>query len=120
MSRVDRILPAGFETLEPFVAAWAVEGAANRARRRDESSSAEREAFFGAAKGLLAPALEQLDRKPLRELDEAERRLMDLMLCLAHVSLAIEVQGETEARHRDSRRWLEITRASADGADTGR
>jgi hypothetical protein len=120
MSQVDRILPAGFETLEPFVAAWAVEGAANRARRRDESSGAEREAFFSAAKGLLVPALEQLDRKPLDEFDETERRLMDLMLCLAHVSLAIEVQGKAEAKHQDSRRWLEITHASADGAVTDR
>ena len=109
------LLPPGFEVLEPFVATWAVAGAANRARRRDESNASERQAFFDAAKELLTPALEHLDRKPLSEFDEQERRLMNLMLCLAHVSLAIEVQGKAEPTHRDSRRWLEITRASADG-----
>jgi hypothetical protein len=118
VSRVE-LLPAGFEALEPFVATWALADAASRARRRDESDAAERKAFFDAAEGLLERALEHLDRKPLANLDEADRRLMHMMLCLAHVSLAIDVQGAAEATHRESRRCLEITRASADAFDGG-
>jgi hypothetical protein len=107
-------LPPGFESLEPFVADWAIEGANNRARRRLASTEAERVAFFSAAKDLVAPALDYLDRKPLDELDEPERRLMNLMLSVCHVSLAVEIQGDAEPMHAEGAQHLHITRATAD------
>ena len=107
-------LPEGFETLEPFVDSWSVEGAANRARRRLESTAADREAFFEAARDLAAPALELLDRKPLDQLDGREQRLMNLMLSLAHVSLAVEVQRDHEEFHARGARHVRITRAPSD------
>ena len=107
-------LPAGFEALEPFVDSWSIEGAAKRAQRRLDSTAADREAFFEAAAGLAAPALELLDRKPLGELDDSERRLLNLMLSLAHVSLAVEVQRDHEAAHARGARQVRITRAPSD------
>lgn len=107
-------LPAGFETLEPFVERFAVSGTANRAARRSESSEEERKAFFEAAKDLVAPALDLLDTKPLDQLDDAEQRLMDLALTFAHVALAVEVQGPDEARHAELRQHMRITRSPAD------
>ncbi len=114
MSGADRLLPAGFESLEPFVAAWAISGTANRSERRDASTPAERTAFYDSASELLGPALEHLGRKPLASMDAADQRLIDLMLSLAHVALAVEVQGEAEARHLQSRRFMPITASSAD------
>lgn len=114
MSSLSSTLPAGFEALEPFVAGWAIKGAASRARRRLESEEADRVAFFEAARPLLEPALARLDAKPLDQLDEAEKRLMDLMLAFAHVALAVEIQGDDEARHAKDARFLTITRAPSD------
>jgi hypothetical protein len=107
-------LPAGFESLEPFVAQWAIEGANDRARRRLASTTAERVAFFSAAKDLVIPALDHLDRKPLADLDEGERKLMNLMLSVCHVSLAVEIQGDAEPMHAEGARHLRITRATSD------
>jgi hypothetical protein len=108
-------LPAGFEALEPFVDSWAVAGAANRARLRTTSSDAERRAFFAVGQPLLAAALDHLDTRPLAALDDADARLMNLTLSLAHVSLAVEIQGDAEARHAVLRDKMVITRAPADG-----
>ncbi len=107
-------LPEGFEVLEPFVERWAVDGAANRSRLRLDSAPEEREAFFHAASELAAPALELLDRKPLDQLDAAERRLMNLLLSLVHVSLAVEIQGDQEAFHARGARRIRINRAPSD------
>ena len=114
MSGASSLLPAGFESLEPFASSWAIAGAANRAERRMSSSEAERVAFFEAAKDMLAPALAHLDQKPLDRFDEKETRLMNLMLTLAHVAFAVEVQGDDEPRHVLGARHMRITRAAAD------
>lgn len=114
MSVSEASLPPGFETLEPFVGAWAVAGSNNRLQRRLTSSAAERLAFFEAAKDLLPSALSRLDQKPLAEFDDRETRLMNLLLSMAHVSLAVETQGDDEARHAEGARHMTITRAPAD------
>ncbi len=106
-------LPEGFAALEPFVDRWAVEGAADRALLRGTSSDDERSAFFSLAQPLLGTALDRLDATPLANLDAAEQRLMNLMLSLAHVSLAVEIQASDEARHARMRERMVITRAPA-------
>ena len=108
-----RQLPEGFAALEPFVERFAVAGTANRAARRSEASREEREAFHAAAKDLIAPALDLLDARSLDALDEAEQRLMNLVLQFAHVALAVEVQGPDEERHAQMRETMRITRSPA-------
>jgi hypothetical protein len=108
------LLPAGYETLEPFAEYWGVEGSANRDKRRSGSSEPEREAFYAAARGLIPQALQQLDRKPLAEHDERERRLLNLTLAFAHVSQAVEMLGKAEPRHARFREAMRITRSPAD------
>ncbi|MGB8363517.1 MAG: hypothetical protein ACLQUZ_05410 [Rhizomicrobium sp.] len=110
MNNSETALPAGFQALEPFVASWAIPGMADRARRRDESTSEERQTFYAAAKDMAAPALDYLDRKPLDQLDACERRLTDLMLSFVHVALAVEIQGDDEARLAKFRQEMKITR----------
>ena len=110
----DSLLPPGFEALEPFVGAWAVAGAANRAQRRNDSTEAERLPFYEAASKAAPEALAYLDRTPLHAFDEREERLMNMMLTLAHISLAVEAQGSDEPRHAKDRAHLRITRAPSD------
>lgn len=114
MSREGYRLPPDFEALERFVAGWAIDKANDRARRRLHSSESERAAFYLAASARLDDALALLDRKPLAEHDDTERCLMSLMLTLAHVSLAVEVQKEQEAEHAIGRQHMVILRATAD------
>ncbi|HET8711843.1 MAG TPA: hypothetical protein VFM32_10725 [Spongiibacteraceae bacterium] len=106
-------LPAGFEALEPYVARWAISGTASRDRRRGESTEEERVAFFNAAKDLIGPALDLLDKKSMQDFDEKERRLMNLSLSFAHVALAVELLGKVESRHAQFRKVMRIQRSSA-------
>lgn len=114
MSATETALPAGFEAMEPFVAGWALGTANQRLQRRLASSEAERLAFFEAAKPLLADGLGYLDKTPLDRFDDKQTRLMRLLLSFAHVSLAVEVQGDDEPRHAADARYITITRAPAD------
>jgi hypothetical protein len=107
-------LPAGFEVLEPFVERFAIAGTANRAALRGDASKEERIAFYTAAKDLIGPALDLLDKKPVTTLDEREQRLMNLTLSFAHIALAEEIQGPDEERHAQLRRHMRITRSPAD------
>ena len=107
-------LPAGFETLEPFVERFAIAGTANRAQLRSDATREEREAFHAAAKDLIAPALDLLDQKPLDGLDASEQRLLNLTLSFAHIALAVEIQGPDEERHAELRSYMRITRSPAD------
>ena len=110
------MLPPGFDALEPFVAQWAIAGASARAAQRSASSPEEREAFFAVAAPLLDSALGYLDRRRLSAFTHAERRLMDLMLSLAHVALAVEIQGPDEAV---SARWRDRMRIDRSTSDQG-
>ncbi len=114
MSKTVSQLPDGFAALEPFVDEWAVATSAARAARRDDTTAAEQEAFYNAAREFLEPALTLLDAKPLAELDAKERRLLDLMLTLAHISIAVEVQRDFEPQQTVIRRHMRITRTPAD------
>lgn len=109
-----QILPPGFQSLEPFVDRWAQPTTAGRAAARSASGEAERSAFYEAAKDLLPEAIAYLDARPLGQLAEDEERLMNLVLALAHVVLAVEVQGSAEATHRPARDKMRITRTAAD------
>ncbi len=107
-------LPSGFEALAPFADRWAGRTAAERAHLRAAYPVAERDAFHAACAPLLRSGLERLDMTPLGEHGEAERRLMRLLLSFAHVSLAVEVQGDDEEKHNPLRAAMRITRAPAD------
>lgn len=107
-------LPAGFETLEPFVDRFALATTAERAARRGDSTAEERQAFYEAARTLIDPALDLLDHKKLDALDEQEQRLLNLAMCFSHIALAVEVQGADEARHAQLRPYMRIVHSPSD------
>ncbi|MFN4135090.1 MAG: hypothetical protein ACK4F2_00405 [Novosphingobium meiothermophilum] len=107
-------LPEGFTDLAGFVDRWALTTTAQRAARRSRSTPEERRAFHDAMASRLDAALDRLDTRPLAGLDTGERNLMNLCLMLAHVALAVETQGDDEARHAPHRDAMVITRSPAD------
>jgi hypothetical protein len=107
-------LPEGFEMLAPFAARFAIASTAGRAARRGDSTPDERQAFYDAAKDLVGPALDRLDKLPLGQLDQPHQRLLDMVLAYAHIALAIEIQGPDEARHASLRNYMKLTRSPAD------
>jgi hypothetical protein len=110
----DTSLPTSFVALEPFVARWAIASTAERCAARSNSTSDEREAFFVAAGPMLDAALDHLDHQPLEALSPEDQRLMDLMLSLAHVALAVEIQGPDEEKSAPWRDRMRIDRSTAD------
>jgi hypothetical protein len=108
------LLPPGFEDLEPFVPQWALSSAAERSAMRAASDQRTLGAFYHAAKPRLQDALNYLDGKPIADHGTQDDHLMKLMLSLAHVSLAVEVQSEAEPISARDRRHMRITRATAD------
>ena len=116
MSAEHALLPPAFAALEPFVAEWALPTTAERAERRGGSSAEARKAFYVAMNPLAAAAITALDAKPLSDLDAEENRLMNMLLAFAHVSLAVEIQGDAEAKHTPWRNRMTITQAPADRA----
>lgn len=111
---MSRLLPEGFAALEPFAARWDVASMNARALARGDSTAEERQAFYDSAKDLIGPALDLLDAKPLDRLDEAEQRLLRVVLSFAHVALAVEIQGPDEAKHTELRSHMPITCNPAD------
>lgn len=111
---MSNALPSGFETLEPFVERWSVTGTSHRDTLRRTSSSQERKAFFAAAAPLVDSALDYLDGHPLGQLTAHDERLMNLMLSLAHVAMAVEIQGSDEPKSAPWRERMRITRSAAD------
>lgn len=110
----EALLPAGFEALEPYIERWAIATTHDRDRARGASSFEELEDYYRVAKPLLQPALAYLDKFPVKELAGKERRLMEMMLSLAHVSMTVEIHREMEPQHRLSRETMIITRSSTD------
>lgn len=110
----EKTLPKGFSELEPFVGQWAIACSADRLAARLGSTDAERRAFFEAGQGLVEPALQLLDGKPSAQYSAAEVRLMNLVLTLAHVSLAVEIQGDDEAFHARYAQYITIGHSAAD------
>ncbi len=99
-------LPPQYAALERFVATWSLPDSASRSLQRAKSTEQEREEFFNAVRGHIDSALNALDQKPLRALNEQEQCLLNLLLSFAHVALAIEIQGSAEEQHACGREAL--------------
>lgn len=103
-------LPQGFAALEPFVAYWAAPSLAERDTRRLDSTEAQRLAFYEAARDIAPAAFDYLNAKAFAAYDEADHRLLDLMLALIHVALAVEIERGEEHIHARGARLMPIVR----------
>jgi hypothetical protein len=92
-------LPTGFEDLEPFVGSWCLPGTQERHERRERASMEDIRLFYDAMLAKAPAAITFLDGKPFDSLADDERRLMHLLLALAHVAVPVEVHGQPRAPH---------------------
>ncbi len=83
-------LPNAFSDLDRFVDEWVLADSSSRAAKRQESDYADIKEFYDAMLALAPDALRYLSTKQLGELDEAEERLLKLLLSLAELGPAVE------------------------------
>lgn len=95
----ESTLPAGFESLEPFVQYWAVPGVQERRERREAASMEEITEFYDAMLAKAESAIKLLEGHDLSTLEGPDLRLMQLVLALAHASMATELHGQPRAPH---------------------
>lgn len=90
-------LPAGFEGLARFVPYWRVATTQGRRERREAASMAEIEEFYQVMLTLAPAAMKHLEAYPLDAMPSPEKSLYELVLMLAHVSMATELHRSPRA-----------------------
>jgi hypothetical protein len=93
----DRVLPEGFEMLEPFQAYWGAPTTQERRERREAASMADIERFYTAMLAQAPAAIAHLRPFPLGAMPAPSARLMELLLALTHVAMATELHGQPRA-----------------------
>lgn len=93
----QNLFPEGFEALEPLQAYWGVADTQTRRERREAASMAEITAFYDVILPLAPAAMKHLEGIPLDAMPPAEARLFEMVLALAHVSMATELHGAPRA-----------------------
>jgi len=86
-----KLLPPGFETLEPFVAEWALDTQDARYEKRRNTSAEALRAFYDAMLPHIEKILDEVDRYPLGMLPESHRPLYALALSLAEIAPHVEL-----------------------------
>jgi hypothetical protein len=91
-----RLLPAGFEGLEPFVAYWAQPTNDKRWDQRARSAMPDIKAFYDVMYERAEDAIAWLDENyPLgRELPEDAQNLASLLLALGQAAIAVEMHRQ--------------------------
>jgi len=87
----ERMLPAEFADLEPFVADWCLDSEPERYAKRLASTMDEIQAFYDAIFPRAEEAIVYLEQFPLDDLPDDALRLLKLLYSLILVSFAVEI-----------------------------
>jgi len=87
----ERMLPAEFSDLEPFVADWCLDSEPDRYAKRLASTMDEIQAFYDAIFPRAEEAIVYLEQFPLDSLPDDAHRLLKLLYSLILVSFAVEI-----------------------------
>lgn len=90
--------PEKFTALEPF-ADWAQPTELRRNQKRWSVTLEESRAFYDAMLEAAPKALVYLNETPLDELNPAQKRLLDLCLAFAEVSITIEMYDDPQPKY---------------------
>jgi hypothetical protein len=101
-------LPAGFESLEPFLQKWALPTQNERQLTRLNASTAELKAFYDGILPLMPAALEYVDKFNLGEIPDDGKPLYWMMLSMAEIAPHVELyRGDPKVPHSfDERRFI--------------
>lgn len=92
-------LPKEFAALAPFRAYWSVPTTQERRDRREAASMEDILAFYETMLAHAPAAIKYLEPLPLSDMPPDATELMQLLLMLAHVSMATELHGQPRAPH---------------------
>lgn len=90
----ERMLPAEFSDLEPFVEDWCLDSEPERYAKRLSSTMGEIQAFYDAMMPRAEEAIQYLEKLPLDELPEDAWRLLKLLYSLILISFPVEIWGQ--------------------------
>jgi hypothetical protein len=101
-------LPAGFDSLEPFLQKWALPTQDERQSTRLNASTAELKAFYDGMLPMMPAALEHVDTFELGKIAQASKPLYWLMLSMAEIAPHVELyRGDPKVPHSfDERRFI--------------
>ena len=88
--KAQRLLPKCFKSLEKWIDMWVLPDSQSRTEQRHKVDYADIKAFYDDMLAKSEKALALLQKRQLGELDEAEERLLKLMLALAEVGPSVE------------------------------
>jgi hypothetical protein len=113
------LLPKGFKMLEPLVADWVLPDSRARLEKRLTTPPAVIRAFYDAMLEKAPKALSYLAERQLGELNEAEERLLKLLLSLAEMGPAVEWYGTGEYPDGFDARRFKLIEQMPDNAAQG-
>ena len=87
----ERMLPAEFSDLEPFVRDWCLDSEPERYAKRLASSMDELQTFYDAIFPRAEQAIAYLDQFPIDDLPDDARRLLHMLYSLIMVSFPVEI-----------------------------
>jgi len=93
----EGFLPPGFEELEQFVDAWALQDSQERWMFKCASSMKAIRHFYDAVVPRAEDILSHVDEYSLDSLPSPTHRLFLLLLALPHAAMAVEVHGTPRA-----------------------
>ncbi len=109
----ERVLPEGFEALEPFQPYWGAATTQLRRERREAASMVDITAFYEVMLEHAPVAMQHLEALPLDAMPPVSVRLMEMVLMLAHVSMATELHGQPRAPHTPYPHGVRLVRGPA-------
>ena len=89
-NKQQRLLPKGFKSLEKWIDTWVLPDSQARTEQRHNTDYSDIKAFYDDMLKKAEKALAYLQEKQLGDLNEAEERLLKLMLSLAEIGPAVE------------------------------
>ncbi len=113
------LLPKGFKMLESLVADWVLPDSRARLEKRLTTPPATIRAFYDAMLDKAPKALSYLAERQLGELNEAEERLLKLLLSLAEMGPAVEWYGTGEYPDGFDARRFKLIEQMPDNAAQG-
>lgn len=105
----NRLLPKGFEDLEPYVDYWVRDTNDERWQQRSAASMEAIRSFYDRMLARAEDAIALLDTYPLDRMPPEAERLFKLLLALAQAAIAVEMHGQPRARGARLRDDLRVT-----------
>ena len=87
-------LPERYRQLERFAEEWILPSQTARQAKRLASDMADLHAFYDAMTPLMPEILAEFEKRPLGELNEEEKNLLQLSYALAMIAPAVEFFGQ--------------------------